>query len=248
MTRKNNANNGNNSNRRARSGRRNRNRARDRGVAAPPRLVTNLPSQVNLVVPITRALRRVFTVDSTTIDGSAATTLQVTFAPGSTDWRISGASVYGDALPGLTDFTNLFDLWRLRKVTMRFDIAAGYSDSASTPVIMPNIYYVADYDDGADLTLTNMLQYPQVKVHSFYDGGYEPLQISLSPKPLRDVAGAGISTSYGPMEVAPWIGTGYTITPHYGLKFALDWMGKVQTADVQIVITVWYDMDFTNPK
>jgi hypothetical protein len=244
---KNNANSKNKRQSRAR-GTRNKQRASGNGVTAPPRLMRNLPVSSNPCFPITRAIRRTFTLDSSTIDGLSASTIQLTFAPGATDYRLGGVSIYSTALPDLTDFSNLFDQWRLRKVIIRCDFAAGYSDSASTPVIMPAIYFVSDYDDPQDLSLTNMLQYPQVQVHNFYKGGYEPFQVSLSPKPLRDIAGSGISTGYGPMATAPWIRTADMTLPHYGLKLAFDWMGKVQTADVQMVMTIWYDLEFTNPK
>lgn len=242
-------NNNNNKRRKAAArGSRNQRRASGPGVTAPPRLMRNLPVSSNPIFPITRAIRRTFSLDSTTIDGLSASTIQLTFAPGATDYRLGGVSIYSTSLPDLTDFTNLFDQWRLKKVIVRCDFAAGYSDSASTPVIMPAIYFVSDYDDPQDLSLNNMLQYPQVQVHNFYEGGYKPFQVSLSPKPLRDIAGSGISTGYGPMPTAPWIRTSDTSLPHYGLKLALDWMGKVQTADVQMVMTIWYNMEFTNPK
>lgn len=174
--------------------------------------------------------------------------MQLSFSPGATDYRFAGVSVYSTAVPNITEFSNLFDQWRLKKVIVRLDLAAGYSDSASTPVIMPNLYYVSDYDDSGDCDINAMLQYPQCQVHNFYRNGYEPFQVSLSPKPLRDVAGSGVSTTYGPMSVAPWLRTADLTTPHYGLKLALDWMGKVQTADVQMVVTIWYEMEFMNPK
>lgn len=174
--------------------------------------------------------------------------MQFTFSPGATDYRLGGVSIYSTALPDLTDFTNLFDQWRIKRVILRCDIAAGYSNSAPTPIIMPNIFYVSDYDDSQNLSVVDILQYPQLQVHNFYEGGYKPLQISLSPKPLRDVAGAGISTGYGPMPVAPWLRTADSSLPHYGVKFAFDWLGKVQTATVQMQTTIWYEMEFTNPK
>lgn len=223
-------------------------RASGNGINAPARPVRNLPTHPNPVYPFTRALRRVLTIDSSTIDGAVASNLQLTFSPSVTDYRFDGVSIYNTALPNVSEFSNLFDQWRLKKVTVRCDFAFGYSNSATTPVVTPNIYYVADYDDPQDCTITDMLQYPQVQVHNFYHNGYEPFQVSLSPKPLRDVAGAGISTGYGPMPVAPWLRTDNMSLPHYGLKMALDWMGKVQTADIQMVITIWYDLEFTNPK
>lgn len=225
-----------------------RNRASGAGINAPPRQVRNLPISRNPIFPITRALRRGFVLTSSTIDGLSASTLQITFAPSATDFRLDGVSIYSDVLPDVTDFSNLFDQWRLKKVIVRFDFAAGYNNSASTPIIMPSVWYVSDYDDPNSLSLTNMLQYPQVQVHNFYKNGYEPLQVSLSPKPLRDVAGAGVSTGYGPMPVAPWLRTADMSLPHYGMKFALDWMGKSQSSQVQMIASIWYELEFTNPK
>lgn len=240
--------NGSNKRRSRARGTNRRNRAPGSGTNAPPRQVRNLPVHNNQVFPFTRAIRRVFTLDSSTIEGAVADTIQLSFSPSSTDYRLSGVSFYTTALPDVTDFSNLFDQWRLKRVIVRCDIAFGYSNSASTPIITPNIMYVSDYDDSADCTITEMLQYPQVQVHSFYKNGYEPFQVSLSPKPLRDVAGSGVSTGYGPMPVAPWLRTSNMALPHYGLKLALDWMGKVQTSDIQMVMTIWYDLEFTNPK
>jgi hypothetical protein len=157
-------------------------------------------------------------------------------------------SIFNSSLPNLTEFSNLFDQWRLKSVVVRGDFAAGYSSTATTPVILPNMYYVADYDDSQDCQINDMLQYPQCNVHNFYRNGYEPFQVTLQPKPLRDVAGSGISTGYGPMPVAPWLRTAEMSLPHYGLKIAFDWMGKVQTEDVPLVITIWYNLEFTNPK
>lgn len=223
-------------------------RASGAGTNAPPRQVRNLPIHNNTVFPITRAIRRIFTLDSLTIDGAVADTMQLSFSPNATDYRLSGVSFYTTPLPFTTEFSNLFDQWRLKKVIVRCDFASGYSNSASTPIILPNIMYVSDYDDSQDATITDLLQYPQLQVHNFYKNGYEPFQVSLSPKPLRDVAGSGISTGYGPMPVAPWLRTADMSLPHYGLKMALDWMGKVQTADIQMVMTIWYDLEFSNPK
>lgn len=238
-----------NTQRRSRArGTKRRQRATGNGTNAPPRRVRDLPQKSNPIFPITRALRRVLSLDSSTIDGAGATNLQLSFAPTATDYRFDGVSMYTTALPSVTEFSNLFDQWRLKSVIVRCDFASGYSNSASTPIILPNIYYVADYDDSQDCDLNAMLQYPQCQVHNFYRNGYEPFQVSLSPKPLRDVAGSGISTGYGPMAVAPWLRTADMSLPHYGLKMALDWMGKVQTSDVQMVITIWYNLEFTNPK
>jgi len=225
-----------------------RQRATGNGTNAPPRRVRDLPQKSNPIFKITRAIRRVLAVDSTTIAGAVASNIQLSFAPSATDYRLDGVSVFNTALPNVTEFSNLFDQWRLKSVIVRIDLPAAFSNSGATPIILPNIYYVSDYDDSQDCDINAMLQYPQCQVHSFYRNGYEPFQVSLSPKPLRDVAGSGISTGYGPMPVAPWLRTADMSLPHYGLKMALDWMGQSQTFDVSLIVTIWYNLEFTNPK
>lgn len=190
-------------------------------------------------------------MDSSSIEGSLATTMQLSFSPGATDYRFGGVSVFTQALPNLAEFSNLFDQWRLKGVIVRLDIAFGYQGLAfpnTSPTIAPILWYAADYDDPGDATIENLLCYPQVQTHNFYTNGYTPFQVSLSPKPLRDVAGSGLSTGYGPMPVAPWLRTADMTLPHYGLKIGLDWCGKVQANDIQIVSTIFYDIEFTNPK
>lgn len=183
------------------------------------------------------------------IDGGGPGTIQVTFAPSSTDWRIGGVSVYSDLLPNVTEFSNLFDQWKIRRVFLQFDCPMGYSNSGPSPTIVPNIYYVEDYDDSQNASLTDLLQYPHVRVHQFNKNGYTPLIMELSPKPLRDVAGSGISTTYGPMSTAPWLRTADMSTPHYGIKMVFDPMGvNTSTSAITLVATLWYDLEFTNPK
>jgi len=103
-------------------------------------------------------------MDSSSIDGFANTTMQVTFSPGATDWRFDGTSIYQDALPNLTEFTNLFDQWRQKSVIVRIDCPMGNSNSFQTPIVYPDIYYIADYDDTGMATLTDIAQYPQMQI------------------------------------------------------------------------------------
>lgn len=174
--------------------------------------------------------------------------MQITFAPGATDWRLSGASVYSDAVPSSAEFAYLFDQYRIAGITLRVDMPLMFCNSGVTPVIYPNIYYVADYDDPGDATLVDLLQYPQCQIHQFNEDGYKPLMISLRPKPLRDIAGGGISTGYGPMSTAPWIRTAEMSIPHYGFKLAFDFFNIAQTQDLALVFTICYELEFTNPK
>lgn len=218
------------------------------GISEPARVITRWPVAKNPVVCINRSLRRRFVIDATTIDALGASTMQITFAPGQTDWRLGGASIYVDPLQNSTEFSTLFDQWRLKAVSIRVDMPLMYDNSGGLPIVYPNLNYIVDYDSYNDCTLNQMVQYPQMRVHNFQEGGYKPLMITLSPKPLRDIASSGVSTGYGPLPTAPWIRTDEFGIPHYGLKLAWDFMSVAQTADLPVVFTVLYSLEFTNPK
>ncbi len=219
------------------------------GSQAPPRIITSLPVQSNPSIRITRATNRFLNYQSNTgIDTLSSSNLQLTFSPGATNYRIGGVSIYNDSLPNLSEFVTLFDQYRVSKVRVRFDVTYQYSNSGSAGPVYPLIYYVADYDDPGDAGMQDVLQYPQLQIHNFAKDGYTPLFLEFAPKPLRDIAGSGVSTSYGPMGYSPWIRTSETQTPHYGLKFVFNPNGMSLGTSMNVMVTVWYDLDFTNPK
>lgn len=175
--------------------------------------------------------------------------MQLTFAPGATDFRLGGVSIYTDALPNNTEFSQLFDQYRIVGVTVRIDLNPNAFTNSGVAFTPPIAYFIADYDDPQDATISACLQYPQVLTHSWNTDGYTPFIAHLKPKPLRDVAGSGIATGYSPMAVAPFIRTSDMTVPHYGLKMALANNGaSVNAVTGFFLINVFYDMEFINPK
>lgn len=208
-----------------------------------------LPVKRNPVTTVRRAIQRTFTVNASTgIDSYPYWDLQLVFNIGSINWRIGGTSIYTDSLPNITELTNLFDQWRLDRVVIRVDVPNGFQNSLPTQYIIPQVMYAPDYDDSGSAVRADLLQYPQLKVHNFQRDGYTPLMFSFHPKPLRDIAGSGVSTSYGPMTYAPWIRTVDTTTPHYGIKMYIDYLGTSADIRAPMEFTVFYDISLTNPK
>lgn len=219
------------------------------GVTQPTRELRVLPVTNNSVTRIRRAISRVFSVNgSSGIDGYPYWDIQITFNIGSVNWRIGGTSIYTDSLPNVTELTNLYDQWRLARVVVRLDVPLGLSNSLASSNVTPLVFYAPDYDDTGSAVKADLMQYPQVKVHSFLKDGYTPLMFEFNPKPLRDVAGSGVSTSYGPMSWAPWIRTADTTTPHYGIKMFIDYMSTTANQNTPFEFTVFADIEFTNPK
>jgi hypothetical protein len=217
---------------------------------APPKVLKQVPERRNQIAQFRRATRRqIYWNPVAGLDGSTTSDMQFSFSPGATDYRLGGVSVYTDALPNLSEFTALFDQWRIKSVMMRIDYTIGQFSNSGVAYDPPLLSYVADYDDSTQITLSSMLEYPQVRIHNFQENGYTPLILQLEPVPLRDIAGSGVATGYAPSTVAPFLRTAETSIPHYGLKMALNGAGASVNAVLGYFnIIVWYDLEFTNPK
>jgi hypothetical protein len=180
---------------------------------------------------------------------SGSSDFSITFAASTSDIRIGGTSVFGPTTAGSAELSNMFDQYRIVQATVRIDWSYNSYPVTSGVAVAPLMNYVVDYDDAGSALMNNLLQYPGMKTHSFLQNGYTPLIVSLKPKPLRDVAGTGVLTSYGPMTTAPWIRTSEMTTPHYALKFCASQFGLGGVTQVgNITITCFIDMELANPK
>ncbi len=209
-----------------------------------------VPVSRNPIHNIRRAFSRRFTyVPTTGWDASGSPNIQISFAPGGSEIRLGGVAVYSDTLPSYSEFSNLFDQYRVKSVTCRFDWTANIYTNAGTANVPPLIYVVADYDDSTDASVSALLQYPRVVTHSFISNGYTPLVFQLNPVPLRDVAATGILTGYSPMTKAPFIRTSDSTVPHYGIKIATDTQGgSAATVIGYMTLTCYFDLELVNPK
>lgn len=220
-------------------------------MTKPTREVARLSVKKNPTLPIRRTSQRTIAVSAANgLDGFGSYDMELEFNVGSISYRFGGTGIYTDNLPNTSEFTNLFENWRLAGVTVRIDTPLGISNSLTNPgTLMPLILYAPDYNDGTGVSRTDLLQYPQLKVHNFYKEGYTPLMFELNPVPLRDIAGSGVLTSYSPMAKAPWLRTADFTTPHYGVKFFFDFFGaNTSTSGLPFQVTIFCDLEFTNPK
>lgn len=175
--------------------------------------------------------------------------IQMNFSASTQEIRIGGTAVFGPTLPNSSEFANIFDQWRIKSVTIRLDWNSNSVDPTLVAQTPPLLYYVTDYDDSGDAGVTALLQYPGVQTHSFLQNGYTPVIYTFLPKPLKDVAGTGLLTSYGPDLTQPFIRTADLNTPHYGMKIAAFPNGATSSVVYGLLrITGFIDLEFANPK
>lgn len=115
-------------------------------------------------------------------------------------------------LPNNSEFTNLFDEYRILKVSIMFiPYLISTNTSANNPV--PIFAYVVDKDDaGTPSSLNDLLQYPACKVQSVL----RRASVKFVPRISAAVYGGPATTSYGSKVM--WLDCSNSGVPHYGLK------------------------------
>lgn len=121
-----------------------------------------------------------------------------------------------DSLPSYTDFTELYDAYRINKVKVEI-IPRINSGDMSSQVQMPMFHSVVDHTDAAaPTTLASMMEYENVRstqgtrVHKRY----------FTPKAQQELFNSVVGTGYGTDRRNKFIATDNPAIPHYALKWA----------------------------
>lgn len=129
-------------------------------------------------------------------------------------------------LPGVSDFANLFDDYRINKVVLKlipqitssnmpYNAAAG-AGAGTGLGRNPRVFYAADYDDSNVVTSINALrQYGNVKVRPVV--GNKPIKIIITPAISQEILRTPSTTAYAP-KWKQWLDLAYNDVPHYGIK------------------------------
>lgn len=140
-------------------------------------------------------------------------------------------------LPNSSDFTNLFDQYRIDKVTIRFMPRANSSE-AGTNQGMVKLFITLDRDDITTPTsISEMLQNDTCKVSP----STRIVSRTLKPKFAQEVFQSAVSTGYGARS--GWLDCSNNLVQHYGVKWGLQQLPSgSQTYDVHIK----YHLSFKN--
>lgn len=124
-----------------------------------------------------------------------------------------------DQLPNYTEFTALFNQYRIRKVKTVWTFSVnsnGYADTGGQAFV----YVVKDRSDGTPLTSTSaLLQYSSLKRRSLF----KPVVMTFYPKPSINL---GTTIGEGTSLRSDWINTRDYDVPHYGMKYGVEVLGN----------------------
>lgn len=140
-----------------------------------------------------------------------------------------------DDIIAKTDFTTLFDQFKINRVVVQIKMLpcpestnAGQVSATNLGTWYPTIWYAADYDDIATVSLSDIKEFGNVK-HRVLRPNKE-INISISPVTLQQIYQTSVSTGYACNFKKPYLDMANTAIPHYGLKMVFDYEGLTLAA------------------
>lgn len=123
-------------------------------------------------------------------------------------------------LPNVSDYTALFDQYKISKVKLFFKLNQDPSAQTAASSYYPTMYYSVDHDDvTAPVSVNDMLQHGRTKQRILMPNRY--VVIDVRPSVLFEVLRTAGNTTLAP-KWNQWIDMAHTDTIHYGLKIAID--------------------------
>jgi hypothetical protein len=157
---------------------------------------------------------------------------------GSVTAEVDGAIAFSlGSLPDYTEFTALFDTYRILHVKIAFYPL--FIDTSAT-VPYPPIITAIDYDDNNTLAYSVLQEYDTALVSN--SGTY--FDRVLTPR-IALAAYSGTFTSYSQPKAGTWVDCASPNVTHYGLKYALPITGAAN-AVWQVELT--YDLQFRDTR
>lgn len=170
--------------------------------------------------------------------------MQFSFSLSAMNALIHGTTQNNWGVPNYTEFTNLFDLFRIKKVVFKMYLNSNSSTVTTPAVSLPVIYSAVTSDDANLVSQTSIQQYETCKSHQFGD---KELTWVFKPKPSL-LAYNGLTSGYSPTN--GWLDTNYSDVPHFGIKFVLDpiFNTSVSTTCGYITCSAQIFYEFKNTK
>jgi len=193
------------------------------GLTNVPRILNN-----NSVVGIRRHASTFLTFNnfSRWDDGvTSSNGLAVTFALDGCRMYVGGVNSTSATIPTNTDFTTLFDSWRIRGVSVKVFFTNTTATSATTTTAMPIVYFTPDSDDVTPPDMNIIQQYPGTKSYQFGNGATPDgcLRCYVRPKALN-----ATGTQTGPTQLGAvswpalaWMDMATPANQYFGLKMVL---------------------------
>lgn len=136
-----------------------------------------------------------------------------------------------------TEFTTLFDQWRIAKVEIKYVVSNSTSAVANTTTFLPTILVANDTNDGGLLSVSDMMQRPDHKVIQMGANGNTNNIRKFTCKPVVAMAAfqGGLTSGYA--QGRPFVNSLYPDVLWFAHKLCWD---NVGTANTSIGVMTFY--------
>lgn len=151
-------------------------------------------------------------------------------------------------IPNVSEFTTLFDSYMITGVMLQIKMINNPDSNNSTnndPAnsgqlanFFPTIWYVADHDDNANMSLAAIKEFAHVR-HKVLRPNSET-NIMLRPTTLTQVYRTALTSGYVENRKRQWIDIANPNVPHYGSKLVFDFEGLAPAATYKFKINAKY--------
>lgn len=134
-----------------------------------------------------------------------------------------------DALPNYTEFTALYDSYRIDYIDFRLScrINSATEDTMvnNDDTSLPIVYWVIDRDDSVNpASIDELREYSKCKVAYIGNKNKRVVRIRWKPNNLQQLYLSAIATGYAPVY-GQFLDCAYPNIPYYGLKLGIDVKG-----------------------
>lgn len=121
-------------------------------------------------------------------------------------------------LPNVTEFTTLFDQYKICAVRIKFLPQSNTLQTLTTGLtsnFCGTFFYVVDYDDAnAPASASVLCEYQNMKTRN----PLREFKAYFKPKCVSTVFGSGVTVNAGTLK-SQWLDVGQTTVPHFGFKY-----------------------------
>lgn len=218
--------------------------------AAPSKIVrrTRVPRLIKpALYKFRRTLQQGININLSTGFAAGGYALLISPALSSCSFFINATLAFQPVMPGLTEFTGLFDSYKISRVNLEIFFSNNDSVVTSPATVLPLVHIVNDYNDTNNFSLTDIQQYPNMQ--TFQMGKEKPIRWSLKPRMRLDALTDSGVLSSSAFNTTGWLDTSSANIQHLGTKIFLNTLGRNGNTDVgSIVVIVTYDLEFRNVR
>lgn len=133
---------------------------------------------------------------------------------------LSSGKIQLNNVINVSDFSNLYDQYRINYVVAKFWLKIDPSAQAAATASFPKMYWYRDYDDAAPPSSLNEIRENQ-KSRVAVMHPNRPVVIKFRPNSLQLLWGNAVTTQYKP-AFKQWMDMQATTAQHFGIKYAID--------------------------